>query len=768
MAQSFLKLKNLLFIILSFLLPSLLLAQKVGLVLSGGGSSGLAHIGVIKALEENNIPIDYITGTSMGAFVGALYAIGLSPEQMEELANSEEFRLAAEGEIPAHFKYMYYRQDDGASMIRLKINNRFNIQSALPTNLIQPAMMDVMLLEGLSAPGAAANYNFDSLMVPFRCVASDIEHREQVIFKNGNLADAVRASVSYPFYFEVVPINGRILFDGGLYNNFPTDVMYDAFLPDVIIGSNVTGNIDPPDDDNLLSQVKNMIVQKTNYTDICDYGMIINTEVSKSTFDFSNPTQIIEMGYYNTLQHIDSIRGCIERQESFEALQQRRKDFRSKIGDIKVSSIGVSGLNSTQSKYIKKIAGLRKKESAVDFEQLKHRFYRLMQDEKIKYVYPTAVKIDSLETYHLNLYVKKEKEIFVDFGGHVSSKPVNTGYIGVQYNHFARTSASFVANSYFGKYYGSILTKLKFDFASRIPFSLEPVFTLNRWDYFKSFASFFEESKPSFIVQNDWYTGMAITFPYKTNGIIQMDAKYAQLKDQYYQNDLFTATDTVDQTYFRNFTAGIKLEQSTLNRKQFANQGWLFDIKLRYISGQEETILGSTSQPGTTLNSPREWIQAEIESENYFRVGRFFSPGLYFKAFYSNRPVFSNYSATIISAPAFQPIPESRTFFQEEFRAHQYLAGGVKSIFNFTKNIHLRLEAYTFLPYQRLTRSENNTTNVGIPWERPYFLGSSSLVFHSPIGPISFSVNYYDSRPTEPWSVLMSFGYVLFNKRAFE
>jgi NTE family protein len=756
------------FIGVLMIMPSLLFSQRVGLVLSGGGSSGLAHIGVIRALEENNIPIHYITGTSMGAFVGAMYAIGMTPDEMEALMKSEAFVLASDGEIPSKYKYKYYMEDESASMIRLKINNRFNIQSALPTNLVKPAMMDVMLLEGFSAPGAAAAYNFDSLMVPFRCVAADIENRQQVIFKNGNLSEAIRASVSYPFYFEVVPINGKILFDGGLYNNFPTDVMYENFLPDIIIGSNVTGNIDPPDENNLLSQVKNMIIDKTNYESVCDHNITISTAIPRNTFDFSNPSEIINIGYYSALEYIDSIGTCISEPISAEQLSAKRANFKSKNIPLNINAINVSGVSSTQARYIKKVAGLYKKEDSVTFEQLKHRFYRLFQDEKIKYVYPSATLGPDGKNYQLNLFVKREKEIFVDFGGHISSKPVNTGFVGVQYNHFARTSASFRANSYFGKYYGSIMTALKFDLPGRLPFSIEPIFTLNRWDYFRSFTSFFEESKPSYIVQNDWYTGVIITFPYRTNGIIQVDAKYAQLLDQYYLNNLFTSVDTVDQTYFRNFTAGIKLEQSTLNRKQFANQGWLFDVKLRYVNGQEETILGSSTFSDQQFNASREWFQAEIESENYFRVGRFFSPGLFFKALYSNRPVFSNYSATIISAPAFQPIPESRTFFQEEFRAHQYLSGGVKAIFNFTKNIHLRLEAYAFLPYQRISRGENNEPVMGQPWEKPYFLGSSSLVFHSPIGPLSFSVNYYDNRPTEPWSVLMGFGYVLFNKRAFD
>src|SRR5690606_37544639 len=131
---------------------------------------------------------------------------------------------------------------------------------------------------------------------------------------------------------------------------------------------------------------------------------------------------------------------------------------------------------------------------------------------------------------------------------------------------------------------------------------------------------------------------------------------------------------------------------------------------------------GSTSNPGLQSNHFRSWGQVEIEADRYFRIAKFFSPGISFKGMYSSRPFFSNYSATIISAPAFQPVPESRTFFQEEFRAHKYVAGGLKAIFNFTRSLHLRLEGYAFLPYQRIIRNEENDAVYGRTWEPPFFM----------------------------------------------
>lgn len=704
----------------------------------------------------------------MGAFIGALYAIGYTPDQMDSLVTSEEFLMAANGVFENRYNYYYSRQDNSAAIVSLKIKNNFNVLSALPTNLMQPTLMDLMLLEGMSTAAAYADYDFDKLMVPFRCVAADIENREQVIFDGGNLSTAVRASVTYPFYFEPVKIDGRMLFDGGLYNNFPSDVMYDEFLPDYIIGSNVTGNIDPPEEDDLLSQLKNMIMDKTMYDPVCEHGVIVETDVDAGTFEFNNPAEIIESGYREALKYIDTIRTEVARRHEVDSLNKKRLKFQESLDPLTINEVSVTGVNSSQARYVSKVIGLKDKDESLTFDQLRHRFYRLVQDNKIKYAYPTAVKSEDDDHYTLNIHVKKDREISVDFGGHISSKPVNTGYVGLNYNHFAHRSISLHANSYFGRFYGSVMTRLNFEFPGENMFSLSPVFAMNRWDYFKSFANFFEESKPSFIVQNDWYAGVIATKPIGTNGLAEADVKYSRMLDQYYQDDLFTPTDTSDQTYFRNVTAGVKLEWSTLNHKQFPTSGKFFDLKTRYVNGREETILGSTSFSNEQFNAYRDWVQIEIEADGYFRVGKFFSPGLYFKGLFSNRPLFTNYSATIISAPAFRPVPESHTFFQEEFRAHQYLAGGLKGIFNFTKNIHLRVEAYTFVPYQRILRDDENMAAYSEPWERPYFMSSTSLVYHSPLGPLSFSANYYENRPVENWSFIFSFGYVLFNKRAFE
>ena len=255
--------KKLLTIILIALLPSLLNAQqKVGLVMSGGGAKGLAHIGVIKALEEENIPIDYATGTSMGAIVAALYSMGYTPDEMIAVMKSSDFQRWYTGTMDRKYMFYFKRPKDVPDMVSIHFDIKDSLRILKPTvNLISATPMNLGFMEIFAGANAACRSDFDSLMIPFRCVAADVHKKKQVVFSNGDLGDAVRASMSYPFFFKPIRKDGILLYDGGIYNNFPLDIMKDEFSPDMIIGSVVSDNPPPPDERDIMSQVQNMIMQ---------------------------------------------------------------------------------------------------------------------------------------------------------------------------------------------------------------------------------------------------------------------------------------------------------------------------------------------------------------------------------------------------------------------------------------------------------------------------------------------------------------------------
>ena len=171
--------------ILLCLLPMSLQAQRVGLVLSGGGASGFAHIGVLKALEENNIPIDYITGTSAGALVGSMYACGYTPLEIEAYVLSNKFQLMTSGAVEPRQEFLLREPEIDAGMLSLSFSKDSIFQKSLPTNYVRPELLDYELMRLLGVPSAALNNNFDSLFVPFRCVASDIAAKKSTVLTRG-------------------------------------------------------------------------------------------------------------------------------------------------------------------------------------------------------------------------------------------------------------------------------------------------------------------------------------------------------------------------------------------------------------------------------------------------------------------------------------------------------------------------------------------------------------------------------------------------------
>jgi NTE family protein len=739
-------------------------AQKVGVVLSGGAASGIAHIGVLKALEENNIPVDYITGTSMGALIGSLYASGYSPVEIEALVKTERFRNWSEGIVDQQYAYYFKRGEDNASWITFKLDTA--IINAIPTNLISPVAMDFGMMELVGKAAAASGYNFDSLLVPFRCVASDVERKESVVFKEGDLAQSVRASMSYPFYIKPISIDGKLLFDGGLYNNFPSNVMLTDFYPDFMIGSNVSGNNPAPDEDNVLSQIRSMLQSKSDYSILCEAGVIIEPKTNVGLFNFRNVQPLIDSGYVAAMRDMEFIRNNTQRREDPAALAARRAAFRSKAPEMVFGSITIDGLNKNQKEYANKI--LRHKSKEVPLDDLKEGYFRLASDNKIKYINPRARYNPATGTYDLFLRIKKERDIITTFGGNFSNRPISTGFIGFQYNYLGRFASAINADAYFGKLYSAVQVKARLDFPFRTPIYIEPNVTWNKWDYYKSSNAFLEDVKPSYLKQSEEYGELNIGFPTGKKGRIVGGAGACLRTDKYYQTNLFTGQDTADRTDFTAFTSQAYYEINSLNRKQYANQGEYIIFKVRYVNGEEKNIPGSTSiDTVKEFSNYHDWLTFKLSAERYFNRRGTFKIGLLGEAVYSTQGLFHNYTSSILAAPAFQPTPDSKTVFLEEYRTHKYLAGGVKFVVNLRKSIELRTEVYIFQPYEAIVRRPDLKADYSLPFSRQHYIGTAGLVWHTPVGPMSLSVNYYDQEKN-PFSILFHFGYIMFHKRALE
>ena len=219
--------RRLLFCLLLGLLPLFVNATeaprpKVGLVLSGGAARGLAHIGVLKALEEQGIKIDAIAGTSMGAVVGGLYASGYKIDELEKLALNIDWQQALSDAPPREDVPFRRKQDDRDFLVKQQLSFRDDGSLGLPLGVIQGQNLALML-ESLLAHTSDTR-DFDKLPIPFRAVATDIANGEKVVFRKGHLPQVIRASMSIPAVFAPVELDGRLLVDGGMTDNTPLDV----------------------------------------------------------------------------------------------------------------------------------------------------------------------------------------------------------------------------------------------------------------------------------------------------------------------------------------------------------------------------------------------------------------------------------------------------------------------------------------------------------------------------------------------------------------
>ena len=278
---------------------------KVGLVLSGGAARGLAHVGVLKALEEQGIHIDAIAGTSMGAVIGGLYASGYKIDELEKLALGIDWKEAL-SDAPEREDVPFRRkQDDRDFLVKQKLSFRDDGSLGLPLGVIQGQNL-ALLLESLLAHSSDIR-DFDKLPIPFRAVATDIVNGEKVVFRKGHLPQVIRASMSIPAVFAPVEINGQLLVDGGMVDNIPVDVAREMGVDMVIvvdIGTPLRGRKQLNTVFDILNQSITLMTRSNSEVQLeslkPDDILIQPALASYGTTDFGRALDIINAGYRAT------------------------------------------------------------------------------------------------------------------------------------------------------------------------------------------------------------------------------------------------------------------------------------------------------------------------------------------------------------------------------------------------------------------------------------------------------------------------------------
>lgn len=767
-------------IVIFFLLlvtPMCLNAQRVGLVLSGGGAKGAAHIGVIKALEENNIPIDYITGTSIGAIIGSLYAMGYTPDEMLELLLSDDFAYWQTGLIQDDYIYYFKKPDPTPEFLHFSIDFTDSIQvqtNILPTSLINPIQMNQAFIALFAQATAKAGWNFDNLFVPFRCIGSDIYNKKPIVFKNGDLGDAVRASMTFPLVFKPIWKDGVPLFDGGIYDNFPINSMRESFQPDFILGSAVAGTKVKPSH-NLYNQIETMIMQKTEYEVPEEEGMMMKFDLSYiSLLDFGRAKEIMDIGYKQTLTKIDSIKQQISREVYPETVNERRRIYKENLPPLIFKNIYITGVSELQKKYIE--AQLHRDiDDEFTMEEFRRAYFKMLTASKIKEITPHAVYNRREKKFDLYLDIVIKDEINVSFGGNISSHQANQLFAGIGYQAIDRYATDLNANFQMGNSFSGWLLNGRVYLQTRVPMYINLQTAYSYKKYSESQSLFYEDVVPAIIKQKEIYGKLKLGFPFLTSAKAEVGLTYGRATDLYFQSSSISFPNaTSDKSTYDLFSGSLNIQENSLDAKQYPISGIKQFINAQYVHGREKFHPAPTSHDGLYKSKSHSWLMIKGHVQKYKSMSDRFNLGYMSEVVISSKNLMNNYTASVLQAPAFTPTPHSMIVFNEAFRANQYIAAGISPIFKISKLLHFRTDLYAFSPIYEIKKE--TSVIEGKTGYTPYYgsflksikyMGEAAFVFQLPFASISLYANGY-SYPKHNFNFGLNIGYLLFNPKILD
>lgn len=382
---------------------------KIGVVLSGGGAKGFAHIGVLKVLEEAGVKIDYIGGTSMGAVVGGLYATGYSATQIDSIFKATNFDELLQDYIPRTSKNFYEKQNDERYAVSLPFR-KFSL--GVPIALSK-GMYNYNLLAKLTHKVRHVR-DFNQLTIPFVCIATDIESGKEVIMHSGYLAQAMLASSAFPTLFSPVEINGRLLIDGGVSNNYPVEEVR-KMGADIIIGVDVQDDLKDRnalnDATRILVQISNLQMIESMKDKILKTDMYIKPDISKFTvISFDQGEEIIKRGE-------EAAFACYEKIKSYADENYKLSKVKTTVDTLNINKIIVNDLKNYTASYVIGTLGF-KQGSTISYDDLKKGINTLNATQNFSTISYTIEKNENGgDDLHINLSEIKTKS-FLKFGLH--------------------------------------------------------------------------------------------------------------------------------------------------------------------------------------------------------------------------------------------------------------------------------------------------------------------------------------------------------------
>lgn len=748
------------------LLPVAGRSQSVGLVLSGGGAKGLYHIGVIRALEQNGIPVDCISGTSMGAIVAALYAAGYSPDEMEAIVLSGAPEKWVSGRIDDKYFYYYRERDQMHGMLNLMLSTHREAKTEphrrrlnIPGSMINTAQIDMALLSLFEGAGVAAGGDFDSLMVPFRCMATDINRHRAVELRRGDLPRAVRASMAIPVAFPPIEIDSMVLCDGGCYNNFPWQVLDEACHPDILIGARCGKDDEPVGEDvSVIDQAMALATMPTDYDMPQGRSLLIGRAVDISTLDFSQGRYVMDMGYDDTMERMPEIEALVARRMSTEEFEARRKAFRDRCPETKVQSIRAEGLNLNQQKMVDNFMRIDRKRgsdmSSLSFDDVHDHYMMLLANTSLRGRFPRMEFDSASGKYDMTLPLQLKPRLNISFGGNISSTAFNLGYIGIGYQSWGRVVQKANLDLLLGPIYTMVRLKGRTVLLSRHPVFFDYSYNFNITNTLHgNFGNLTEVSNSAAIKSKESFLSFGVGVAPTRKSVVDLTINLGRNSYGYDMQNYKSR----QYTHFTYVAPKLEVERSSLNRILYPTHGSRVSVSGIYVYGRDERdSSGDLLFPGSSdrIDNIHQWWGVKSTWEQYFDVSRGgrFSWGYALEGVYTNYSGLDSPEATAISAPVYAPLLHSRMIYMPEFRSKRYLGAGLMPTVKIVNKLYLRLSLFAMLR----DRFDDDLM---------HYMADLSVVYHTPVGPISLAMTKYDFKSWNNLYLTFNFGYAIFGPK---
>lgn len=738
--------------------------RSVGLVLSGGGARGVAHIGVIRALEENGIPIDYITGTSMGAIVGGLYAAGYSTDEMMQLLASRDFLDAATEVISPDYTYQFFVQPPTPALVNVgaNIGRKIEISPLLPTSLISPTPMNFTFMEIFAPYTGQCHADFNRLFVPFRCVASDIIGRRPVVFRSGQLGKAVRASMTFPIVFKPLLQDSMLLYDGGIYDNFPVGVMHDDFHPDFILGIDVHAGDTIKDFPDVMTQLDMLVMQPNSYDVPSEQGMKIRMDLSRySLLDFEKSAEIEQIGYDKAISHIDYIAKRAGVRVDTAEVKRRRRAFKASTPVIVFDSVEVTGHGSHDEKEY--IASLFKTRDADTFGiRFAHEAYGMaLSTGRLKDLDPEARYNPYTGRFTLVIDATMKGNLNFGFGGYITSSTNSMLYMSASYKPRTFRSLDASIGVWIGQCYyaGQLIGLWMLRDRHHAALKFEAVARSHRFN--ENDKMFYDTEAPAFIRETEFFARFTWARPTGFHSWADAGLGYGHQNDRFYNNDMVTVgSDSKRNSTRRDFgQLMFRWQYNTLDAPWLPLEGRQIKVMAQSIVGNLKYTPGASRMRVTDAEQTASlsYFQFEAVYRDYFPLTRHWILGVESDILYSTQKLLRSYTASLVNAPAFRPTATSYNVFNPDFRANAFISAGLVPVYRFSERVSVRGSFYAFAPMRSILRADNGEACYSHWFTRTAFFGEAALSVRFKYALLSVYGNYQTTDGNK-WGVGVSFG----------